>query len=112
MALESKGDTEKALYSDGFWAPAALFQLSWAVRGSGNNIRVLRVNLGRGVTPIPGLKSTMARRHPSSDLSICMSFILETSSVRTLFTGSKGREGEKNEFQAKDQQNESHPYLR
>lgn len=26
----------------------------------------------------------MARRHPSSDLSICISFILDTNSVRTL----------------------------
>lgn len=32
----------------------------------------------------PGLKRTMARRQPSSVLSICMSFILDTSSVRTL----------------------------
>lgn len=32
----------------------------------------------------PGLNKTMARRHPSSDLSICMSFILDTSSVKTL----------------------------
>lgn len=45
------------------------------------------------VTRSPGLNSTMARRQPSSDLSICMSFILETSSVRTLFAGdSDGRE--------------------
>lgn len=34
----------------------------------------------------PGLKRTMARRQPSSVLSICMSFILDTSSVRTLQT--------------------------
>lgn len=40
-------------------------------------------------TQSPGLNSTMARRQPSSDLSICMSFILETSSVRTLRTGNK-----------------------
>ena len=33
---------------------------------------------------IPGLKSTMARRQPSSVLSICMSRILDTSSVNTL----------------------------
>lgn len=32
----------------------------------------------------PGLKRTMARRQPSSVLSISMSFILDTSSVRTL----------------------------
>ena len=32
----------------------------------------------------PGLNRTMARRQPSSVLSICMSFILDTSSVRTL----------------------------
>lgn len=33
---------------------------------------------------VPGLKSTMARRQPSSVLSMCMSRILDTSSVRTL----------------------------
>lgn len=32
----------------------------------------------------PGLKRTMARRQPSSVLSICISLILLTSSVRTL----------------------------
>lgn len=32
----------------------------------------------------PGLKRTMALKHPSSVLSICMSLILDTSSVRTL----------------------------
>lgn len=32
----------------------------------------------------PGLKRTMALRQPSSVLSICMSFILDTSSERTL----------------------------
>ena len=32
----------------------------------------------------PGLKRTIARRQPSSVLSICISFILETNSVRTL----------------------------
>lgn len=55
----------------------------------------------------------MARRHPSSDLSICMSFILDTNSVRTLFTGSKGREGEKKkvELGIMDQQNKFHQYL-
>lgn len=39
---------------------------------------------------LPGLNRTMARRHPSSDLSICMSFILDTSSVKTLHVGDKG----------------------
>lgn len=33
---------------------------------------------------VPGLKRMMARRQPSSVLSICMSLILLTSSVRTL----------------------------
>lgn len=33
---------------------------------------------------VPGLKRTMARRQPSSVLSICMSRILDTSSVSTL----------------------------
>lgn len=33
---------------------------------------------------VPGLKSTMARRQPSSVLSMCMSLILDTSSVSTL----------------------------
>lgn len=33
---------------------------------------------------VPGLKRTMARRQPSSVLSICMSRILDTSSVNTL----------------------------
>lgn len=51
-------------------------------------------------TRSPGLNSTMARRQPSSDLSICMSFILETSSVRTLRTGNKDRRGESHEPQA------------
>lgn len=37
--------------------------------------------------PVPGLKRMMARRHPSSVLSICMSLILLTSSVKTLQTG-------------------------
>lgn len=32
----------------------------------------------------PGLKRTMALRQPSSVLSICMSFIFDTSSVNTL----------------------------
>lgn len=35
----------------------------------------------------PGLKRTMARRQPSSVLSICISLILLTSSVRTLNNG-------------------------
>lgn len=39
---------------------------------------------------VPGLKRTMARRQPSSDLSICMSFILDTSSVKTLHLGDTG----------------------
>lgn len=39
---------------------------------------------------LPGLNRTMARRHPSSDLSICMSFILDTSSVKTLHVGGMG----------------------
>lgn len=39
---------------------------------------------------LPGLNRTMARRHPSSDLSICMSFILDTSSVKTLHVGDMG----------------------
>lgn len=38
----------------------------------------------------PGLNRTMARRQPSSDLSICMSFILDTSSVKTLHGGDMG----------------------
>lgn len=33
---------------------------------------------------LPGLNSTMARRQPSSVLSICMSLILDTNSVSTL----------------------------
>lgn len=33
---------------------------------------------------LPGLKRTIARRHPNSVLSICMSRIFDTSSVRTL----------------------------
>lgn len=33
---------------------------------------------------VPGLKRTMARRQPSSVLSMCMSLILDTSSVSTL----------------------------
>lgn len=37
-----------------------------------------------GRRAIPGLKRTMARRQPSSVLSICMSRILDTSSVSTL----------------------------
>lgn len=32
----------------------------------------------------PGLKRTMARKQPNSVLSICISFILDTNSVRTL----------------------------
>lgn len=32
----------------------------------------------------PGLKRTIARRHPNSVLSICMSRIFDTSSVNTL----------------------------
>lgn len=39
---------------------------------------------------LPGLNRTMARRQPSSDLSICMSFILDTSSVKTLHLGDTG----------------------
>lgn len=38
---------------------------------------------------VPGLKSTMARRQPSSVLSMCMSRILDTSSVRTLQGGGR-----------------------
>lgn len=37
-----------------------------------------------GRKAIPGLNRTMARRQPSSVLSICMSRILDTSSVSTL----------------------------
>lgn len=42
--------------------------------------------LGRvgGGRTVPGLNRTMARRQPSSVLSICMSRILDTSSVSTL----------------------------
>lgn len=39
----------------------------------------------------PGLKRTMARRQPSSVLSICISLILLTSSVRTLNDDRLGR---------------------
>lgn len=39
----------------------------------------------------PGLKRTMARRQPSSVLSICISLILLTSSVRTLEDDRLGR---------------------
>lgn len=37
-----------------------------------------------GSCSLPGLNRTMARRHPSSVLSICMSLIFDTSSVSTL----------------------------
>lgn len=50
-----------------------------------------------GLSPasdLPGLNRTMARRHPSSDLSICMSFILDTSSVKTLCVGDMGEQTE------------------
>ncbi|TNN57127.1 hypothetical protein EYF80_032712 [Liparis tanakae] len=40
---------------------------------------------------VPGLKRMMARRQPSSVLSICMSLILLTSSVSTLRRGGTSR---------------------
>jgi len=42
---------------------------------------------------VPGLKRMMARRQPSSVLSICMSLILLTSSVSTLRRGGRSRSG-------------------
>ena len=43
-----------------------------------------------GRQAVPGLKRTMARRQPSSVLSICMSRILDTSSVSTLCAWGEG----------------------
>lgn len=43
--------------------------------------------------PSPGLKRMMARRQPSSVLSIRMSRIFDTSSVSTLHKDPRGREG-------------------
>lgn len=48
------------------------------------NNNCINLNLDFSIAQAPGLKRTMARRQPSSVLSICISLILLTSSVRTL----------------------------